>query len=103
MKDGDGGSHGRGTGSVHAPQPFGDRSNYSREQLAALRETLRAGEIPVCPECGGPLSVRPVERPEGVGYVRHRNWWLCHGCRRSAVLDTRQTGIGNPGPSRKDP
>jgi len=98
MERGDDPIRGNGTRSGHSPRPVNGRANYSREQLAAMREALRAGQIPECPECGGPLSVRPIERPEGVGYVRHRSWWLCSGCRRSAVLDTRQTSIGDPDP-----
>lgn len=103
MEGGDDRSRGNGTRSDRSRRPADNRANYSREQLAAMRETLRSGQIPVCPECGGLLSVRPVERPEGVGYVRHRSWWLCSGCRKSAVLDTRQTGSGDPDLSGTNP
>jgi ribosomal protein L37AE/L43A len=71
--------------------------SYSADQRRALAQAVRAGDTPECPECGTPVAVRPVERPNGVSYVRHRVWLLCPSCKRTAAVDRVGRG-GEPGP-----
>ena len=63
---------------------------FTRDQLATLGESVRAGRHPSCPACGASLDERSVPPREDVSYVRDRVWLVCPSCHRSAVLDRRE-------------
>ncbi len=63
-------------------------AQYSAEELARIRESLTAGEQPVCPICNVKMSHRDIGGGSfGLGYARKRDWLICGKCKRSAVFD----------------
>jgi hypothetical protein len=72
---------------------------YSAAQRRALKDGLDAGTAPPCPACGAELSVRDVEPPRDVSYVRRRLWVLCPSCKRTGAVDVKG---GAPPSSRPD-
>jgi hypothetical protein len=60
---------------------------FTAEDRRRLVAGLRAGREPSCPACGADLKRSPVQRPDGVSYVRHRVWLVCPACKRSAAVD----------------
>jgi hypothetical protein len=64
-------------------------ASFDADQRRALADSVRAGELPACPECGVELDRRDVEPPSQVSYVRRRVWLFCPSCKRTAALDLR--------------
>ena len=62
---------------------------FSPEEERRLAATLRQGEQPPCPRCGGSLDEWQIPPRADVSYVRDRVWLVCPSCRRTAVLDRR--------------
>ena len=60
---------------------------YTREEVADLARNARDGRPLVCPRCSEPLQAQEISPRSEVAYVRSRIWWVCHGCRRSAILE----------------
>lgn len=63
-------------------------AQYSAEELARIRQSLTAGETPICPICNVKMSHRDIGGGSfGLGYARKRDWLICGKCKRSAVFD----------------
>jgi len=69
---------------------------YTRQEEERVLASLRAGKVPTCPRCGGPLERRDVSPGEGVPYVRNRVWFSCASCRRGVVVDRRRAEETEP-------
>jgi hypothetical protein len=63
------------------------RASYREDARRRLAAELKRDGTPVCPECGGALTVTALHPPPGVPYVRRRVLVICTQCRRSATLD----------------
>jgi len=60
---------------------------FTREEVADLARDSREGRSLVCPRCREPLQAKAIRPRSEVAYVRSRIWWVCPGCRRSAILE----------------
>jgi hypothetical protein len=70
----------------------GDRgAQYEPEEQRLLRERVAAGETPVCPRDGAPMTLRSIGGGSfGLGYARRREWLICPRCRRSVIFDLKR-------------
>jgi hypothetical protein len=52
---------------------------------------VAAGEKPVCPRDGTPMTLRSIGGGSfGLGYARRREWLICPACRRSVIFDLKR-------------
>ena len=66
-------------------------AQFTSAEQRQIRETVVAGETPVCPRCGVPLSSRTIGGGSfGLGYARRREWLICPKCHRSAIFDVKR-------------
>ena len=66
--------------------PDGGHAQYEPAEQKAVRERYAAGEKPVCPRDGTPMTVRSIGGGSfGLGYARRREWLICPTCRRSVI------------------
>jgi hypothetical protein len=91
------GNHGRRNGDTGWGPGMTETELYTRSEMAALRQDAGKGRPLACPRCGKGLVSRSVPPDARVSYVRSRVWWMCPGCRRSAVLDARDHGLEEDG------
>lgn len=66
------------------------RAQYERAELQGMQAAARDGAAPRCPRCDGqPEMLRKAigGGSFGLGYQRRRVWFICPGCRRSAMFD----------------
>ena len=68
-------------------------AQYASAEQAQIRAAVLAEQAPVCPRCPS----HPVMTRKGIGggsfglgYQRKRDWFVCPGCRRSAIFDLRR-------------
>ena len=70
------------------PDPSSEIAQYSPEELARIRQSVAAGDPPMCPICNVKMSHRDIGGGSfGLGYARKRDWLICGKCKRSAVFD----------------
>ena len=68
-----------------------ESARYTVEEERTIRETVIAGEVPMCPRCQVRMTHRPIGGGSfGLGYHRQREWLLCPSCRRSALFDRKR-------------
>ncbi|AHG89928.1 hypothetical protein J421_2391 [Gemmatirosa kalamazoonensis] len=68
-----------------------ERAQYTPDEQRTIRDALVAGQPPVCPRDGSPLTRRAIGGGSfGLGYARRREWLICPTCRRSALFDLRR-------------
>ena len=71
--------------------PDRGHAQYEPAEQKAVREQYAAGEKPVCPRDGTPMTVRSIGGGSfGLGYARRREWLICPTCRRSVIFDLRR-------------
>lgn len=80
-----------GAGGASGPPPDGGHAQYEPAEQKAVRDRYAAGEKPVCPRDGTPMTVRSIGGGSfGLGYARRREWLICPTCRRSVIFDLRR-------------
>jgi transposase-like protein len=68
-----------------------DAPQYTKDEQAAAREAFAAGQLPDCPRCAVPMTVRHIGGGSfGLGYARQREWLICPSCRRSVLFDVKR-------------
>jgi hypothetical protein len=71
--------------------PDGGHAQYEPAEQKAVRDQYAAGEKPVCPRDGTPMTVRSIGGGSfGLGYARRREWLICPTCRRSVIFDLKR-------------
>ena len=71
--------------------PDGGHAQYEPAEQTIVREQYAAGEKPVCPRDGTPMTVRSIGGGSfGLGYARRREWLICPTCRRSVIFDVKR-------------
>lgn len=79
--------HGTGAEGV----PDGTHAQFEPAEQKRVREQYAAGEKPVCPRDGTPMTVRSIGGGSfGLGYARRREWLICPTCRRSVIFDVKR-------------
>lgn len=76
-----------------AVSPDSGPAQYSHAEQTLIRDAVLAGVLPHCPRCDSrPAMVRKGigGGSFGLGYQRRRDWFVCPGCRRSAIFDLRR-------------
>ena len=69
----------------------GGHAQYEPAEQKAVREQYAAGEKPVCPRDGTPMTVRSIGGGSfGLGYARRREWLICPTCKRSVIFGLRR-------------
>ena len=60
------------------PRDHGDQAQFEPEEQQAIRARVAAGEPPVCPRDGTPMTSRSIGGGSfGLGYARRREWLIC--------------------------
>jgi hypothetical protein len=68
-----------------------EHAQFEPEEQKAIRDRVAAGEKPVCPRDGTPMTVRSIGGGSfGLGYARRREWLICPTCRRSVIFDLKR-------------
>ncbi len=68
-----------------------ESARFTPAEEKAIRESVLAGETPLCPRCGVRMTHRPIGGGSfGLGYHRQREWLLCPSCKRSAIFDVKR-------------
>jgi hypothetical protein len=65
-------------------------ARFGAEERRHIEAALHAADPLSCPACGGRVTVRAVQTPDDISYVRHRVWVRCAVCLRSAPIDLRR-------------
>ena len=73
----------------------GEHAQFEPAEQQAIRAAATAGEKPICPRDGTPMTSREIGGGSfGLGYARRREWLICPTCRRSVIFD-RKRGTRN--------
>jgi len=71
--------------------PDAGHAQFEPVEQKAVRDQYAAGEKPVCPRDGTPMTVRSIGGGSfGLGYARRREWLICPTCRRSVIFDVKR-------------
>ena len=71
--------------------PDGGHAQFEPAEQKTVRDQYAAGEKPVCPRDGTPMTVRSIGGGSfGLGYARRREWLICPTCRRSVIFDVKR-------------
>ena len=66
-------------------------AQFDPEEQKAVIAQVTAGEKPVCPRDGVPMTRRSIGGGSfGLGYSRQREWLICPTCRRSLLFDLKR-------------
>jgi transposase-like protein len=68
-------------------------AQYSLAEQQEIRAAVLEERAPYCPRCAAhPVLVRKGigGGSFGLGYQRKRDWFVCPGCRRSAIFDLKR-------------
>ena len=69
----------------------GEHAQFEPAEQQAIRDTIAAGEKPVCPRDGALMTTRAIGGGSfGLGYARRREWLMCPRCKRSMIFDRRR-------------
>jgi len=75
----------------HDSTPEGGHAQFEPAEQKAVRDQYAAGEKPICPRDGSPMTVRSIGGGSfGLGYARRREWLICPTCRRSVIFDVKR-------------
>jgi hypothetical protein len=67
------------------------QAQFEADEQRRIREQVAAGEKPVCPRDGTPMTLRSIGGGSfGLGYARRREWLICPACRRSVIFDLKR-------------
>jgi hypothetical protein len=67
------------------------RAQFGPEEQKAIVAQVVAGEKPLCPRDGAPMTKRSIGGGSfGLGYSRKREWFICPVCRRSFIFDMKR-------------
>jgi len=71
--------------------PDGGHAQYEPAEQKVVRDQYAAGENPVCPRDGTPMTLRSIGGGSfGLGYARRREWLICPACKRSVIFDLKR-------------
>jgi len=66
-------------------------AQFEPDEQKAILAQAAAGEKPLCPRDGTPMTRRSIGGGSfGLGYARRREWLICPECRRSLIFDIRR-------------
>jgi len=65
------------------------RDSFTSREEREIRSSLRRGETPACPRCGGLLQETPIQASREVSYVRVRVLFQCTRCGLKGVVDRK--------------
>jgi hypothetical protein len=66
-------------------------AQFEPEEQKAIAAQVTAGEKPLCPRDGTPMTKRSIGGGSfGLGYSRKREWLICPACRRSFIFDMKR-------------
>jgi hypothetical protein len=69
----------------------GEHAQFEPAEQRAIRAAVTAGEKPICPRDGTPMTSRAIGGGSfGLGYARQREWLICPECKRSVIFDRRR-------------
>ena len=69
----------------------GSHAQFEPAEQKAIVEQVVAGEKPLCPRDGTPMTKRSIGGGSfGLGYSRKREWLICPACRRSLIFDIKR-------------
>lgn len=69
----------------------GTHAQFEAEEQRAIVAQVSAGEKPLCPRDGTPMTTRSIGGGSfGLGYSRKREWLICPACRRSVIFDLKR-------------
>jgi hypothetical protein len=69
----------------------GEHAQFEPAEQQAIRAAVTAGEKPICPRDGTPMTSRAIGGGSfGLGYARQREWLICPECKRSVIFDRRR-------------
>ena len=69
----------------------GEHAQFELEEQRAILAAVSAGEKPICPRDGTPMTSRAIGGGSfGLGYARRREWLICPECKRSLIFDRRR-------------
>ena len=67
------------------------QAQFEAEEQKQIKAQVAAGEKPVCPRDGAPMTLRSIGGGSfGLGYARRREWLICPTCKRSVIFDLRR-------------
>ena len=79
------------TAGGEGPEAAGGHAQFEPEEQKLIRERFAAGEQPICPRDGTPMTKRSIGGGSfGLGYARRREWLICPTCRRSVIFDLKR-------------
>ena len=69
----------------------GQNAQFEPAEQQVIRSAVAAGEKPICPRDGSPMTLRSIGGGSfGLGYARRREWLICPTCRRSVIFDLKR-------------
>ena len=82
---------GSGAGDDAGAASHGGQAQFEPAEQKAVRDQYAAGEKPICPRDGSPMTVRSIGGGSfGLGYARRREWLICPTCKRSVIFDLKR-------------
>jgi hypothetical protein len=71
--------------------PDAGHAQFEPAEQKTVRDQYAAGDKPLCPRDGTPMTVRSIGGGSfGLGYARRREWLICPTCRRSVIFDVKR-------------
>jgi hypothetical protein len=68
-----------------------EHAQFEPDEQKAIVAQASAGEKPLCPRDGTPMTRRSIGGGSfGLGYARRREWLICPTCKRSLIFDLRR-------------
>lgn len=68
-----------------------EHAQFEPEEQQQIRAAVVAGDAPICPRDGTPMTTRSIGGGSfGLGYARRREWLICPECRRSMIFDLKR-------------
>lgn len=68
-----------------------DQAQFDAGEQKGIIALVAAGERPVCPRDGTPMTSRAIGGGSfGLGYSRRREWLICPACKRSLIFDSKR-------------
>lgn len=81
----------RDAGGPAGAAPDGGHAQYEPAEQKLVRDQYAAGEKPICPRDGTPMTLRSIGGGSfGLGYARRREWLICPTCKRSVIFDLKR-------------
>ena len=68
-----------------------EHAQFEPEEQKSILALVAAGERPLCPRDGTPMTRRSIGGGSfGLGYSRRREWLICPACKRSLIFDLKR-------------